>query len=95
MPTPLCTTRTRWALPPCLIFILIHYKIRQALKPSSNKTQKHTVSHKKGRLKMLHACFQTTFGLKFRCFGVLRLRLALAALIYPTFSTVWQHIIVD
>ncbi|EIG28914.1 hypothetical protein HMPREF1051_2158 [Neisseria sicca VK64] len=26
MPTPLCTTRTRRALPPCLIFILIHYK---------------------------------------------------------------------
>ncbi|EET44950.1 hypothetical protein NEISICOT_01280 [Neisseria sicca ATCC 29256] len=25
MPTPLCTTRTRRALPPCLIFILIHY----------------------------------------------------------------------
>ena len=41
---------------------------------------------------MLHACFQTTFDLKFRCFGVLRLRLALATLIYPTFSTVWQHI---
>ena len=29
---------------------------------------------------MLHACFQTTFGLKFRCFGGLRLRLALAEL---------------
>jgi len=25
LPTPLCTTRTRRALPPCLIFILIHY----------------------------------------------------------------------
>ena len=28
-------------------------------------------------------------------FWGLRLRLTLAALIYPTFSTVWQHIIVD
>ncbi|WP_186805568.1 hypothetical protein [Neisseria sicca] len=26
MPTPLCTTRTRRALTPCLIFILIHYR---------------------------------------------------------------------
>ena len=25
LPTPLCTTRARWSLPPCLIFILIHY----------------------------------------------------------------------
>ncbi|EET43067.1 hypothetical protein NEISICOT_03212 [Neisseria sicca ATCC 29256] len=31
MPTPLCTTRTRRALPPCLIFILIHYIFRLAM----------------------------------------------------------------
>ncbi|MDK4683646.1 hypothetical protein QDY72_00295 [Kingella negevensis] len=53
MPTSLCATRTRRTLSPCLIFILIHYKMQpekhfQAAKKYAKKvvwnksTPKHT-----------------------------------------------------